>query len=162
MPRFGTLPPEVPASRTSEGCAPGFVDKVQAMLEDLADGREMPFEWLRTAERQAYLYGFGRDYDDGRGIVTKASTQLLSWHGFGLACDVVEKDNSPWDAPPTFWNRLGEAAERQGLVWGGRWHHADLPHVQLDTGHDTPTQADRDLFEADGIEAVWAKYGADA
>ena len=137
-----------------------FVAAVNAMLADLNDGRELPFEWLRTAERQTYLYSFGRDYDDGRGKVTNASTQLLSWHGFGLACDVVEKDATPWNAPPTFWNRLGEAAERQGLIWGGRWHAADLPHVQWATGHDSPQQADRDLYRSAGIEAVWRRYGA--
>jgi len=158
--RFGVVPVEVPVQRTSAGCAPLFIAKVQAMLADLNDGREMPFEWLRTPERQRYLYGHGRDYDDGRGIVTNAQSSLFSWHGFGLACDVVEKDATPWAAPPTFWNRMGEAAERQGLVWGGRWKRADLPHVQWDTGSASPTADDRALAEAEGIEAVWRLYGA--
>lgn len=153
-------PAEVPVQRTSAGSSPAFAAKVQAMLTALGDGREFPFEWLRTPERQRFLYGFGRDYDDGRGIVTNAQSALFSWHGFGLACDMVEKDNTPWSAPPTFWNRLGEAAEAQGLVWGGRWKRADLPHIQWDTGTASPMADDRLLAEREGIEAVWHKYGA--
>lgn len=160
MAKLPPPPAEIPVQRTSAGCAPMFVDAVTAMLADLNDGRELPFEWLRTPERQRFLYGFGREYDDGRGVVTAAQTSLFSWHGFGLAVDVVEKDATPWSAPPTFWNRLGEAAERNGLVWGGRWKRADLPHVQFDTGSASPTADDRNLYEREGVQAVWEKYGA--
>lgn len=159
--KFGTVPKEVPVQRTGAGCAPKFVERITALLARLDDGRELPFEWLRTAERQAFLYGFGRDYDDGRGKVTNAKTQFFSWHGFGLACDVVEKDATPWSAPPTFWNALGEAAEAEGLVWGGRWHHPDLPHVQWAGCPVSPTDADRTLVANEGLVAVWRKYGAD-
>lgn len=153
-------PAEVPVQRTSAGSAPAFVAKVEAMLKVLGDEREMPFEWLRTPERQRFLYGFGRDYDDGRGIVTNAQTCFYSWHGFGLGCDVVEKDATPWNAPPTFWNRLGEAAESVGLTWGGRWKHPDLPHVQWGECPASPTADDRQLAETDGIQECWRKYGA--
>lgn len=161
MPKFGTVPSEVPAQRTSAGSAPGFVARVEAMLQDLAGGLpEHPFEWLRTAERQEFLYGFGRDYDDGRGKVTAANTQLYSWHGFGLAVDIVEKDATPWNAPASFWNDIGDAAEANGLIWGGRWHRPDLPHVQMGGLTPSPGPGDRDLYEAEGIEAVWRRYGA--
>ena len=153
-------PPEIPAIRTSVGSAPKFAAAVNQVLAGLADGRELPFEWLRTPERQAYLYGFGREYDDGRGIVTNAQTALWSWHGFGLACDVVEKSNTPWGAPPTFWNRIGTAGEAAGLVWGGRWHHPDLPHLQWAACPVTPTDDDRAMLAAEGVMAVWAKYDA--
>lgn len=161
MPKLPPPPVEVPVQRTSRGCAPAFVRKIEAMLAELNDGRELPFEWLRTPARQRFLYGFGRDYDDGRGIVTNAQTSLYSYHGFGLAVDIVEKDATPWSAPPTFWNRMGEAAEAHGLVWGGRWARADLPHVQWNTGTPSPTTMDRALAEAGGIAAVWAKHKAD-
>lgn len=160
MPKLPPPPPEIPVQRTSVGSSPVFAAKITAMLERLGDGREMPFEWLRTPERQRFLWGFGREYDDGRGIVTAAQTSLYSFHGFGLAVDVVEKDATPWNAPPTFWNRLGEAAEAEGLVWGGRWRKADLPHCQWATGNASPTADDRALYEAEGIAAVWQRYGA--
>lgn len=159
MPVFGTVPIEVPAQRTSAGCAPKFVAAVNAMLADLAGGlSETAFEWLRTAERQNFLYGFGRTYDDGRGKVTAAQTHLTSWHGFGLACDIVEKDATPWTAPISFWNDIGDAAEAHGLAWGGRWHRPDLPHVQWGRCPQSPTDGDRELYLSHGAPGVWLKY----
>lgn len=131
------------------------------MLAALEGGLpEHPFEWLRTAERQTFLHGFGRRYDDGRGKVTAALTHLNSWHGFGLAVDIVEKDATPWNAPVSFWNAIGDAAEANGLSWGGRWHRPDLPHVQWGPCPKSPTDEDRALYLSKGIEAVWVKYGA--
>ena len=161
MPKFGTVPKEVPVQRDWLGCAPKFVAAVAAMLADLKGEREeWAFETRRTAERQRFLYGFGRDYDDGRGKVTNAQTALYSWHGFGLAVDVVEKDATPWDAPISFWETIGETAERHGLVWGGRWRKPDLPHVQWRCATMTPTDGDRLLYEKEGITAVWSRHGA--
>ena len=162
MPKLPPPPPEVPVQRTSAGSAPRFVDAVAQMLERLAGGLpETPFEWRRTVERQRFLYGFGREYDDGRGKVTAAQTSLYSWHGFGLAVDIVEKDATPWNAPVSFWNAIGDAAEACGLAWGGTWSRPDLPHVQWGGCPGSPTDADRALYATEGVEAVWRKYGAD-
>jgi peptidoglycan L-alanyl-D-glutamate endopeptidase CwlK len=162
MPKFGVVPPEVPVQRSLDLLAPKFRDAVLKTLARVAGGRpEWPFETLRTLERQEYLFGFGRAYDDGRGKVTKATTALSSWHGFGLAVDVVEKDGSPWDAPPSFWLDLGTAAELEGLTWGGRWGTPDLPHIQWGKCPASPTPSDKDLIIASGMHAVWSKYGAD-
>ena len=161
MPRFGVVPAEIPVQRSLDVCAPAFAVAVRAMLADLAGDRTAwAFETLRTPERQRFLYGFGRDYDDGRGRVTNAQTSLYSWHGFGLAVDIVEKDATPWDAPVTFWTAIGEAAERHGLVWGGRWKKPDLPHVQFGKCRMSPDDTDRKLLADKGLAAVWAKYGA--
>lgn len=165
MAKFGIVPPEVPVERRLSVCAPKFAQAVGAMLEDprVKGGREeWPFETLRTEERQSYLYKFGRDYDDGRGIVTYARTALYGWHAYGLAVDVVEKDSTPWDAPPDFWLSICLAAEAHGLTSGYRWKgkKQDRPHVQWGACPATPTDADRALFAAEGMQAVWAKYGA--
>lgn len=161
MAKFGAVPPEVPVTRSLDPCAPRFAAAVRLMMAKLAGGlSEQVFETLRTEQRQAFLYGFGRDYDDGRGKVTNARTALNSWHGFGLAVDIVEKDATPWDAPVTFWNLIGEAAVEQGLVWGGSWAKPDLPHVQWGKCPASPTDDDRKLFTEHGMEAVWRKYGA--
>lgn len=163
------LPPkEVPMNRTSVGSAPAFTAAVDQMIRALAGGLpETPFEWLRTEARQTFLYGFGRQYDDAkpRGRVTSAQSALYSHHGFGLGVDVVEKDNTPWAAPPSFWNDIGDAAEATGLLkWGGRWHRPDLPHVYWhgmpDDMYGVEGQALRALFVAQGIEAVWLRVGA--
>ena len=162
---FGVVPPEVPAVRTSLGSAPKFIAAIDQMLKALEGGLpEHPFEWLRTAARQSFLYGFGRDYDDGRGIVTSAKSSLYSHHGVGGGLDVVEKDKTPWNAPPSFWNDIGDAAEGTGLLkWGGRWRSPDLPHVYYHTlpasMYGTVGDAIRALHAAKGIEAVWAKWG---
>ena len=163
MPKFGRVPDEIPVERRLTVCAPAFCAAVEAMLASLSGGREeWAFETLRTDDRQAFLYGFGREYDDGRGRVTNASTALNSWHGFGLAVDIVEKDATPWDAPVSFWNDIGDAAEAHGLTWGGRWSRPDLPHVQWGRCPTSPTEADRTLLRTKGMQAVWKKYGADA
>jgi hypothetical protein len=159
MPRFGQVPVEVPVQHDLGLLAPFFRERVERVLADLTGGLpEWPFETLRTPERQAYLYGFGREYDDGRGKVTNAATCWKSWHGYGAAIDIVQKGGDPWGAPQSFWLALGKAAEHNGLVWGGRWNHPDLPHLQPANCPLTPTDADVALAQAKGIEAVWEKY----
>lgn len=162
------LPPkEVPMCATSEGSAPNFVAAIDQMLLALAGGLpERPFEWLRTNARQEFLYGFGRFYDDKkpRGRVTGAQTALFSHHGFGGGLDIVEKDATPWNAPLSFWNDIGDAAEATGLLkWGGRWHRPDLPHVYWHTLPDDLHSPEGDrlraLFAAEGIVAVWEDRG---
>ena len=61
----------------------------------------------------------------------------MSMHNYGLALDAVPlRDGKPvWEAIEhndlELWYRYGEAAERVGLVWGGRWiRFRDMPHVQ--------------------------------
>ena len=153
-------PKEIPVERSLDKCAPVFANAVRAMLADLSGLNAMAFETLRTPERQAFLYGFGRSYDDGRGKVTNARTNLNSWHGFGLAVDVVEKDNTPWAVPVGFWNKIGDAAKKHGLSWGGKWAKPDLPHVQWGKCPASPTPLDIALAQEQGIEAVQRKYGA--
>lgn len=153
-------PKEVPVERSMAVCAPKFAAAIQAMLAELTPLNAMAFETLRTPERQAFLYGFGRDYDDGRGKVTNARTNLNSWHGFGLAVDVVEKDATPWAVPVGFWNQIGEVAKKVGLTWGGKWAKPDLPHVQWGKCPASPTPLDIALAQEQGIQVVWEKYGA--
>jgi len=58
----------VPVDRRLEVLAPAFRRKIDAVLEAVPYATVA--ETLRTDARQQFLYGFGRDYDDGRGIVT--------------------------------------------------------------------------------------------
>jgi D-alanyl-D-alanine carboxypeptidase-like protein len=162
MAKFGIVPPNVPIQSTFYGCAPKFVGAVYEALAALDGGRlENPFEWRRTPERQLYLYGFGRTYDDGRGIVTNAETPYKTWHYYGLAVDVVEKDNTPWDAPESFWLSIAEAAEKTGrLTSGYRWTKPDKPHLQWGLCPSSPSSQDIALAKSSGIQAVWRKYNA--
>jgi len=117
-------------------------------------------ETLRTDERERWLYGFGREYDDGRGKVTNSEDADESWHAFGLAADIWEVTHL-WKAPHSFWTALGEHAEAQGLTWGGRWHRADLPHVQFGRPmRVSPSPRAARLQATGGNEAVWREVGA--
>lgn len=151
------VPAEVPAMKNLDGLAPKFRAALEAMLSQLPDA--MVCETVRTPERQAYLYGFGREYDDGRGIVTRANTNLVSWHGYGLAADVIHRAHR-WDAPPSWFRLMGEVAKAHGLFWGGDWTRPDRPHVQWTGCTMTPTNEDRRLLATQGVKAVWESVSA--
>jgi hypothetical protein len=156
-------PAEVPVQSGTGGLAPKVQEAVERVLSRMrAEGfNPRLFETLRTAERQDFLFGFGRRYDDGRGIVTKVQSHLHGWHGYGLAVDIVENDATPWTAPQAFWNALGRHAMANGLrrditVNG----NLDLPHCQWSGAPISPTALDVALAQEQGIEAVQRKYGA--
>lgn len=153
-------PPPEPAADTSlDGLAPAFRSAVLVMVSTNPDF--VVAESVRTPERQAWLYGFGREYDDGRGVVTQAPTNLTTWHGYGLAVDVVSKAHG-WDAPASFWDGLGAAARRVGLAWGGDWpRFQDRPHVQFGPPmRQAPSSEAIALYHSGGVEAVWKVVGA--
>ncbi len=162
MPKFGVVPREVPVVSTMDGLAPEFRKAVERVVAGMkADGfAPRVFETLRTPERQAFLYGFGRTYDDGRGTVTKVSDVWSGWHGYGLAVDIVEADATPWTAPQAFWQSLGKHAEANGLTWGGRWKFTDLPHIQWGKCRVSPSAEAKALIAKGEVLAVWQAVGA--
>lgn len=150
-------PPEVPCDRNLSSLAPAFHVAVTKVLEQMGDA--IVSEGLRTFERQSYLYGFGREYDDGRGIVTNADSHLTSWHGYGLAVDVIHATRH-WDAGAKWFRLLGEVGKAHGLDWGGDWHHPDLPHLQWGKCKDSPSDEARRLYSIGGNAAVWKAVAA--
>ena len=150
-------PPEVPCDNSLDSLAPQFREAVQTILEQMGDAKVS--EGLRTFARQSFLYGFGRDYDDGRGIVTNAASNLTSWHGFGLAVDIVHRTKE-WDAGDAWFRLLGDVAKENGCDWGGDWFHPDRPHVQWGTLKDSPSDEARSLYAEGGVEAVWTAVHA--
>jgi hypothetical protein len=155
-------PAEVPVCRDVTRLAPRFR---LALARALAELHRVGFdpvvcETLRTPERQRFLYGFGRDYDDGRGIVTQAATADQSWHGYGLAADVISRAHG-WDAPPAFWRALQAAVEQEGLVSGAAWPMADKPHVQWGAPmRRSPSPRAAVLRDTQGLDALWVEVGA--
>ena len=149
----GTVPRAVPVDRRLEVLAPAFRRKIDAVLEAVPYATVA--ETLRTDARQQFLYGFGRDYDDGRGIVTHSETALDTWHHYGLAADLIHKAKG-WDAPMQWWQQLGAAAKAQGLVWGGDWTFRDYPHLQWGAPmRRSPSPSAAQLLADGGVEAVW-------
>lgn len=163
MSKLPPPPPEVPASSDLLQLAPVFSAKVFAILNAMQRRGLDPIvcEAFRSDERATFLAGFGRDYDDGRGIVTNALDAKHTWHRYGLAVDIISKKKQ-WDAPSEFWNALGVAARAEGMTWGGDWHHKDLPHVQwhCERMPVSPTDLDWALLQSRGFEGVWREYEA--
>lgn len=159
-------PQAVPHESSLDGLAPQVrAGALRVVARMTAKGWQAKiFETLRTQARQAYLYGFGRDYDERptpRGRVTKVQDAISGWHFFGLAVDIVQNDATPWIAPLAFWNDLGAAYEAEGFTWGGRWTDPyDAPHGQWAKCRRSPSQKARDLYEQGGNAAVWAAVGA--
>jgi hypothetical protein len=174
---------EVSAERSLDLLAPAFRVKVEAVLADVrAKGLDpMVSESVRTADRQACIYGKGRTLaqveaagldpkwawpDNPDGKCTNAASHLSSVHGHGLAVDIISKTKQ-WDAPKAFWDAIGASALKHGLTWGGTWKNPhDLPHIQWKlvrggVAYQGPSAADRERTAAHGMAATWKFYGAD-
>lgn len=154
---FGKVPIEPPRQFRLDGLAPLFADALSLVLAEMPDA--MCYETVRTNERQAFLFGFGRDYDDGRGVVTHAHDAMHGWHGFNLAADVIHKTKR-WDAGEAWFLHLGTVAERHGLDWGGRWRMRDLPHLNWGKCKPAPSDEARRLYAVGGLHAVWSAVHA--
>lgn len=160
-------PAEVPACADLELLAPKFRRDVTRLLIRMRErGHEAVVrETGRSAERWQYLYGFGRLYDDGRGVVTKASSPELTWHFYWLAADIVCAKRGD-DATPAFRTALGEEAKQFGLTWGGDWTdinppHGDWPHVQPGAPmRPRPSPLAKQIVDEHGLEALWRTVGA--
>ncbi len=144
MSSYGVIPPEPPLIRSIDGLATKFKAMLLVVLPDLAD---LVNETLRTDARQRWLYGFGREYDDDRGIVTNAPTGDTSWHKFGLAVD--------------FKDTLVVAQHAQQLRAGMDWpKFKDPPHVQAGPPmRVSPSPEAAKLFAEGGFDAVWDAVG---
>lgn len=148
-------PATVEALRISDVAylAPGFRTKLLALVAAMAK-RGQParvVETLRLPRLHQHYVEQG---------TTQAPTVFHSWHGYGLAADVVHATQL-WDAPAAFWDALGAEAERLGLRWGGRWKFVDKPHVQLgDPMRVSPSAKARALLKSGGLYAVWKEIGA--
>lgn len=171
---YGRVPKEVPVCREISGLAPKFRDKIERVLERMVNAGHEPFifETHRTSERQQFLYGFGRAYDDGRGLVTYSHDARDTWHGYWLAVDIICR-RKYWNAPDRFWADLGAACAAEGLCWGDDWDgdgirtgpdndedFSDRPHVQWKPMRRKPSLDAQRLFKEGGYRRVWQEVGA--
>lgn len=156
------IPPEPPRITALAPLPDVFEGRVRALLGDMESHRAPSFirEAERTPERQAWLYGFGRDYDDGRGIVTNAKSPLWSWHFYLLAVDIVSSDKED-NAPSSYYRLLRDMCRAHGLGSGMDWpDFTDPPHVQMGGMKRGPSDAARWLYATGGRSAVWRAVGA--
>lgn len=141
---------------------PQMADSVRLMAADLKrqgiDVVAAPKGGLRTVAEQNELYKIGRRGIEGEKPVTWVKGGD-SFHNYGLAVDIVPLDgkgNATWEASAKTWQAIGEAGERQGLQWGGRWTPSkrDLPHFQMTGGARTASDW-RATLDKGGLQAVW-------
>ncbi len=161
------LPPaphEPSVISSTDGLAPKFRAAIASVLFDLdaLGWRPVLRETVRSTERAAWLYGFGRAYDDGRGIVTNAPNALKTWHHYGLAVDIGDKRYPSGSELAQFFRDLGDVCLRRGLTWGGQWKMQDKPHVQwyCNGMHVSPSDHAAALLASGGVQAVWRELHA--
>ena len=131
---------------------PVLYDRVQQLLA------EAHAEGLNVAVYEAYR-SFGEQqkrYDEEEIARNRPG---YSWHQYGLACDLVFKDdNGNWSWDPSFdWQKLGEIGKRLGLEWGGGW--ADPQHTyHFEMCRGMSINQAYNCCQAGGIPAVWVEF----
>lgn len=134
-------------------CAPLFaLAVVRGVQAARADGLDpVVVEAFRSDARQRWLYAQGRERPGD--VVTNARSALYSWHGYGLAVDVVSAQ-AGWD-DTRFFHRLAPYLHAAGCDWGGDWSTPDLPHFQWGRCKASPSAVARALYQTGGVAAVW-------
>jgi hypothetical protein len=167
---FGVVPPEPPRRHDPSVLAPRFTDAMERVFGEMLRAGHDPIygECERTDERQTYLFGFGRDYDDGRGRVTNVPHAYDGWHFFRLAVDVWDR-KLLYNPSAQFLADLGRFAQMHSLRWGGDWngnqrrdeHFIDADHVQWGPPMlVSPSPHALALYQQGGHAAVWREVGA--
>jgi hypothetical protein len=142
--------------------APLFRQAVQAALDECKSKglSAIVYEGYRSNELQQIYYARGRtNPPPPASTVTNAPTNLYSWHGYGLAVDVVH-ETLGWDAGDAWIRKVADVFKTHACKWGGDWIDADPPHFQWGKCRPSPSDVARELLRAQGVEAVWAAVGA--
>jgi len=141
--------------------APKFRDAVAAALADCEQrGLDaMVYEAYRSQELQALYYMRGRTVIPPTRPVTNASSNLFSWHGYGLAVDVISRQYG-WNRPESWFAAVAQSFAKFGCRWGGEWKMKDLPHFQWGRCKASPSDRAREIIRTSGMEAVWIEVGA--
>jgi peptidoglycan L-alanyl-D-glutamate endopeptidase CwlK len=84
---------------------------------------------------------------------------LFSWHGYGLAVDVIHRTKQ-WNAGTPWFAAVAVIFKRHGCKWGGDWKSADLPHFQWGLCKPSPSDTARQFLRTRGVRAVWEAVGA--
>jgi peptidoglycan L-alanyl-D-glutamate endopeptidase CwlK len=150
--------PEPKVSNDLSLLAPKFRDAVVAALAACrtAGFDAMVFEAVRSQELQALYYARGRTIIPPTSTVTNAPTNLLSWHGYGLAVDVVDRTKY-WkpDGGEDWFKQVAAIFKQNDCSWGGDWTKPDTPHFQWHLCKPSPSDVAQKLMQTQGREAVW-------
>lgn len=161
----GSSNSELMVNRDLDLLAPAFAKAVRAAIDECnAEGNNlnaMVYEAYRSQALQALYYQRGRTVIPPSHTVTNAPTNLHSWHGYGLAVDVVHRDKY-WKPPggEVWFRRVAAIFKKHGCSWGGDWKSADLPHFQWGPCPPGPSDLARELIKTQGMAAIWNHFGA--
>lgn len=147
--------------RTLDVLAPKFRDAVRAAIADAnAAGLDaIVFESKRSRELATLYYARGRTVKPPERTVTNAPDETYSWHGYGLAVDVISLQHQ-WNKPPEWFAAVFAHFKRHGCRWGGEWKQKDWPHFQWGRCKSSPSNEARRLLATSGMESVWQAVGA--
>lgn len=161
----GSNDSELMVNRDLDRLAPSFRLAVQRALEECNNGKNaleaMVYEGYRSQALQAMYYQRGRSIVPPYKPVTNAPSNLHSWHGFGLAVDVVHRTRY-WSPPggDAWFGQVAKIFKKYGCSWGGEWRMADLPHFQWGRCPASPSDAARQMITTQGVTAVWKHFNA--
>jgi peptidoglycan L-alanyl-D-glutamate endopeptidase CwlK len=145
--------------------APLFRAAVDAAIAECNNGvnqlEAIVFETYRSNELQAIYYTRGRTVRPPSAPVTNAMSNIYSWHGYGLAVDVIHRTKH-WNAGDAWFRKVAEIFKRHGCKWGGDWRSPDLPHFQWGLCRASPSDQARALLRTGGVLSVWEAVGAAA
>jgi len=143
--------------------APAFARAVEAAIAECNDSTNRlsahVFETYRSNELQALYFQRGRSIKPPHETVTNAQNNLFSWHGYGLAVDVIHQTKE-WDVPVDWFERVAVIFKKHNCKWGGDWTKRDLPHFQWGLCKASPSDRARELMRTGGVLAVWEAVGA--
>jgi hypothetical protein len=126
-------------------CAPLFKVRLLKMMEDckkvgtLKNGElfdPIIFETERVDELQKIYFQQG---------TTKAPTAIYAWHFYRLAADIISLSKE-WKVSDSWWKKLAEIAEDNGLQSGYRWVNKDEPHVYFGGIKKSPSDLTRNAY----------------
>jgi peptidoglycan L-alanyl-D-glutamate endopeptidase CwlK len=142
--------------------APLFREAVQRAIDECNTVNKLKaivYESYRSDALQREYFRRGREIKPPHEPVTYARSNLLSWHGYGLAVDVIHQDTG-WDAGEKWFRDVARVFKAHGCKWGGDWVHADLPHFQWGKCKPSPSDVARQLITTRGVQSVWEAVGA--
>ncbi len=143
--------------------APMFRAAVIAAIEECNNDQNrldaVIYETYRSNELQAVYYFRGRTVRPPQQPVTNAMHNLYSWHGYGLAVDVIHRAKG-WSAGDEWFAKVANIFAKHGCKWGGNWRSPDPPHFQWGLCKASPSDEARAIMRASGVQAVWVAVGA--
>jgi peptidoglycan L-alanyl-D-glutamate endopeptidase CwlK len=119
----------------------------------------MVYETYRSNELQVVYFQRGRTVVPPVKTVTNAMNNLYSWHGYGLAVDVISRSKK-WAPGEAWFAQVAEIFKKHGCKWGGDWTNRDLPHFQWGLCKPSPSDNARAMMRTSGVLAVWEAVGA--